>query len=208
MGNEILIEEEKFAVELINKIKIDNLNQLEIEFQKNNLPLKDKYVFYYISLMHQQNPEDKNSWGTESCKYRFYSLKSSWWKKYLEYERPIKQKLRLENNPELSSLDFLELYQILDDKLLHSQFIKLGWNYKNQMDLYFEKTKDFDLEDENANWNIKNAKSMLEVYSELSDIRAKYDPKPKISYIKRRSYKNSEYCPACQQIPCMCSDPY
>ncbi|TWO29624.1 hypothetical protein E1J38_014975 [Seonamhaeicola sediminis] len=200
-------QEDSIAIRLIEDRKIDNLNQLENLFSEELLPLRERYVFYFIGIKHSLNPELKEFWNTDNCPYRFWNLKSDWWERYLQYYRPMKLKLRKELNPELQKPEYPEVEKAIQGDELHKLFLKTGYNYKKEMDSYMDKWMLTDWSNPNAKGNSINLKSPINIWDELKDIDREFDTY-ELKIVPNKRHVESQWCPACHESPCMCSDPF
>lgn len=162
--------EDKKAINLINDSECETIDDLAEIFEAKNIPLRERYLFFFIGKRHQINPIDKLKWGTDKCKYKISFHHYNWWEKYLNYEMPMKIKLIQEQFPELSKSTYLENLKHISNIHVHSAFIRKGYQYLKMIEKNFEEMCLFE---PNEIHNLKYP-TALEIYAELDDISNKY----------------------------------
>lgn len=198
-------DEDNKAIELIIKSNCKDLIQIKKLFKENLIPIREKYFFYFFGKQHSINMKDKNQWGTDMCKFKFYGVQSDWWESYLPYYRSMKMKIYGEIHPKLSKMEYSDEFE--KDKNLHKMFIEKGYFYQEQIEKSFEHMFLLDIDDPNADWNGSGTLSIFQVDEELKRIDEEYDSY-KFIEVRKKIYVDSEWCPACHESPCMCSDPF
>ena len=78
------------AIELIANSEIESLKELELMFKENLLPLRERYVFYFIGKQDFKNGVVRKKWNDEKGSYVAWNLKSDWRERYLQYHRQFR----------------------------------------------------------------------------------------------------------------------
>jgi hypothetical protein len=196
-------EEDKKAVDTILYCKSESISELEQTFKRKNIPFRERYYYLFlgVKLKESKKADKKNKLSLT------LNSSSSWWEKYLAYERVIKCKLREELYPDLQELTLMEITFIRDIKELHIPFIKKGYEYYEMIEKYNIELALIDMDDPNYEYDNIDGPCENDILKELENIEKKYGVKLTVSENKNYNF-NPRYCAACQQTPCMCSDPF